>query len=738
MKSRIMRKLFFGDLLIVLLLLLFQLCFQAFLFEPFLVSEQSKRLTRSMDALQSAIVKGDADLAHLRINEEMERGIVLVVENQQHQQIFGQPIYSYQQCFTLEDHNGKCYTIVEDYLDSIPLQAIEPGDELSIEGYLLDADQSLVMPSKVYRSEDGAVLGVDTFLMIDRLKNVEEPQTIMEASTNDSEVINPPAGIMISTDSSSAGMGNQPNSDGETKVGKGVLISDSLNRISPTTTPPAEVSADLITPAPKDDSALPVGITVHVPDDENAPLNSFRMYSPFDVTDQMNAESQDGLEVSEEQNSALRIARILIVDSGNRVGDSFPVSITGRVVDISGSGDQDLVIQQGLINDERQRISAVSALTGSTETYTRSAQMTTGRYFLRVVRMAEPKMTLIGTISLYSIKDMNIMLNTFHIILFCVELALLVVALYFFSRIFTKPLVDMNKVALKIAHQDFGSKVDIITRDEIGVLGQSINTISTNLEHRISEINAINDRLHLDYEREVALQNRHRELSATFSHELKAPLTIIRGCIDNIQNTGDPVELVEQQTMALHELDRAGNLITQMLEIARMESPYFTLCKREIDLWMIFFKVYDELRLPIQQRGMRVEYVAGDEVLVDADAELLERVIDNAMTNAMKYSPRGSAITVEITSARNRHTFAITNSNSSISPKELEKIWKPFYRVRTPGTDTANGSGLGLMIISGILDAHGFSYAIRNTANGVEFSFTCPVAGPASDLQEEA
>ena len=229
------------------------------------------------------------------------------------------------------------------------------------------------------------------------------------------------------------------------------------------------------------------------------------------------------------------------------------------------------------------------------------------------------------------------------------------------------------------------------------MLGQSINTISTNLEHRITEINTINHQLHMDYERQVELQRRHRELSATFSHELKTPLTIVRGCIDTIQSSDNPAQLIEYNTMALHELDRASNLITQMLEIARMESPYFSLEKREVDLWMVFFKVYDELRQTLEALGMKVVYAAEEEALVYADSDLMERVVTNAMTNAMKYSPQGSTISIEISSDKRQHTFTITNSDSSIPPEDLEKIWQPFYRGGKSKAGQTQGSGLGLM-----------------------------------------
>ena len=109
------------------------------------------------------------------------------------------------------------------------------------------------------------------------------------------------------------------------------------------------------------------------------------------------------------------------------------------------------------------------------------------------------------------------------------------------------------------------------SRDEVGALGASINEISTNLEQKILQINGINERLLQNYERQLALQQRHKQLSASFSHELKTPLTIVRGCIDGVQNGLYAQNQVEYYKTALRALDTASDLISQMLEIARME-----------------------------------------------------------------------------------------------------------------------------------------------------------------------
>lgn len=728
MKSRIMRKLFFGDLLIFLLLLLLQLNFQTFLFEPFLVHEQSRRLNRSMDELQAAIVNGDSKLARKYIDAGIERGIVMVAEDAQHDQVFGQTIYQYQRCFVLEDNNGKAYTIVEDYLDSIYLQTMEAGDEISVDGYLIDDNHSLVMPSKVYRPKDGIVLGVDTLLIVEPTKesSVSQPIQALSGTHNDMEYA--PNGTMGNRDIKLPSSDEHSSGRGVASCGVAVSTADNSVLSAPAISLQTEESTMCSAFPPDTAKVASNDKSAAISADEDSPSTGIVLHFPDDILNDSSATSQSSLPMNGENNSTMRTARIMIIDNNNRSGESFPISITGRVTGTNRIEDQDLIIQQGLINKEFERLSSRSVMAESPESYTHNSKMTTGEYFLRVVQIAEPKMTLIGAISLYSIKDMNNMMNTFHILLFITELILVIIAIYFFSRTIAKPLVAMNDIALRIAHQDFSGKVNVTTQDEIGSLAQSINTISSNLEQTIIEINANHRQLQLDYERQVALQNRHKELSATFSHELKTPLTIIRACIDSIQSSNDPVKLVEYNTIALRELDLAGNLITQMLEIARMESPYFALEKRVIDLWMVFYKVYDDLRQTIEQQGMHVVYNVGDEAFVYADAELLERVIANAMTNAMKYSPPGSIITIAISSDENQNIFKVVNSNSYILPEDMERIWKPFYRGGKTKTDCTKGSGLGLVIVSTILKAHGFRYTLRNTDKGVEFSFSCPVS----------
>lgn len=678
MKHKIMSKLFIGNLLIFLFLLIIQYTFQTVFFEAFLIRTQNNRLVSSIDRIHSSIEQKDEAEVRRLVNQEADRGIVIVALDQELNQIFGQSFDQYQHCFTLENDQKEQYIIIEDYMESIPLQSIAVGDVVSVEGYLVDEHNGLVIPSKVYRTKDGVVLGSDTFLFVNRSDEAEKNEDV------DPSV--PQSGVVVSSE-------------------PGIAMSDET-----TTSNGAEGAS-------QDESNLPRG---------------FVLQSPYDIP---GSNDQNGLSGSTfsgtDQDTTIRDERMLIIEGGDRNGSSFPIVINGTVIDHVDLSNNDLLIQQGLIADEIDRISATTTQTARNEHETMTAQLTTGKYLLCVSRLSQSGVTVIGAISLYSIQDMNHMMNTFHAWLFLAELGLVACGIYYFSRIISKPLIQMNGVALKIAHQDFSSRVNVTTDDEVGMLGGSINEISINLEQKIQTINQMNDRLRQDYERQLALQERHKQLSAAFSHEMKTPLTILRGYIDGMQSGLNPEKHAEHCEIALRELDSASSLISQMLEIARMESPYFAPKMKVVDLWMIFFQVYDELKQTIDKKGMQMEYYMEDEANTRANAELMEKVISNVLTNALKYSPRGSRISIRISSDCERHIFYIENENANIPEEQLEKVWLPFYRVEKSNESAASGTGLGLMIVSEILQLHAFEYGIRNTGRGVEFHFSCPAISAA-------
>ena len=417
MKNHIMRKLFIGNIIIFIFLLLLQLIFQTLLFEPFLADEQTKRLMRSMQAVQSAILIDDEEAVREKTNDGLNRGMVMVALDQNMHQIYGQDFDQYQRCFSIEDEHGKLYNIVEDYMESVPLQTIEVGDKISIEGYLVDERNALVIPSKVYRPSDGVVLGTDTFLLVDQTnetQSVEQPDSIDMGSSLTAPLM---AGITIVNDTPISNKGEGVVIGDNSKVDRGIVIGDDGD---PTIQPAAvsktsAMSANDIQPTGSEPSTSQPAVDQQ---DAVSLQKGFLLESPFD-----SSSDNDDLELSGslsdgQQSSTLRAERMLIINGEGRDGNSYPISFNGRVVLKVDVSNTDLTVQQGLIKDEIKRLSTNKNPVTSTGTFTVNSQLTTGKYVLCVSRIAESQTTLIGAISLYSIKDINVMINVFHVLLF--------------------------------------------------------------------------------------------------------------------------------------------------------------------------------------------------------------------------------------------------------------------------------------------------------------------------------
>ena len=660
-----------------------------------------------MDSMMKSFESNDSNQVQQLVRKADDQGIVLAAVDRDHNLQAGQEFDQYQCCFTLRDETQKRYTIIEDYLESVPLQAIEIGDAVSIEGYLIDEKNSLVIPSKVYRTRDGAVLGTDTFLLVNKHRDTNSIEAEVDASMkgtirfSDDEGAHPP-------DDSEAG-GPAPQASGPSAT--------------------AESSEHDISAEPPVSAA---GSEAQTADDRSAPAAGFVLSSPFEIKGSFGSQQSEGTIAGfYGQGSPVFSTRILIVNGDGRSSVSYPIKLAGTVEDKDDFSNSDLLILHGLVTAEIKNLANADASFSTSDcSYTVTKQLTTGKYLLSVTYMTEQGIALLGAISLYSIKDINGMLNSFHLLLYSMELIFFAGSIYIFSRKIAKPLIEMNGVALKIAQQDFSSAVQISTNDEFATLGNSINEISMNLKQKINQINEMNERLQRDYKRQLELHQRHKQLSAKYSHEIKTPLTILRGYIDGMQNGIYPTDQEGAYLIALRELDSASSIITQMLEITKMESSHFVLNLGVVDLWMIFYREYDALKQTMDQRGMNVEFHATDEAYTMADALTLGTVVSNALTNAMKYSPHGSRISIRIQTELNQHIFSIENENSFIPEEELEKIWQPFYRAEKSKASHESGSGLGLVIVREILEAHGFVYGLKNTERGVEFFFVCPIATP--------
>ncbi|WP_313639362.1 HAMP domain-containing sensor histidine kinase [Paenibacillus sp.] len=334
-------------------------------------------------------------------------------------------------------------------------------------------------------------------------------------------------------------------------------------------------------------------------------------------------------------------------------------------------------------------------------------------------------LVLLAVTSLQSVDEVIGNLNQYYIILFVFTLMIVIMIAIIFSKTLSKPLVKMSVIANQIANQNFSEKYIVKSKDELGQMGEALNKISTNLEQKITELVHANEQLAQDYEMQMKLQDKEKEFVANVSHELKTPLTIINGYIKGIKNGVYEQNALKYYDVILDEVDRMTEMIQEMLDISRLESPTYQLTESTFDLWHIFLKVYDKCKAMADEKGLNVRFEIDEEAYVRGDIKRIEQVITNLFVNAVKYTPKHSHININIIydDSTEKYMFKIENENTRISHEEIDRIWDPFYRIEKSRSKEFGGTGLGLAIVRQILDLHYSNYGVHNTENGVVFYF---------------
>jgi signal transduction histidine kinase len=219
------------------------------------------------------------------------------------------------------------------------------------------------------------------------------------------------------------------------------------------------------------------------------------------------------------------------------------------------------------------------------------------------------------------------------------------------------------------------------------------------------------------------------EIVSTVSHELRSPLTSVKGYTSLLMNRWDRLG-DEQKRMMLeqvnHDADRVTRLITELLDISRLETGRLVLRRQMIDLSTLTELVLEQMAMEYPALDVTRRF---DEAFpaVYADPDKVLQVITNLVENACKYgSPQGLEVTGEAT--EEEVALSVTDRGPGIPPEDLDRVFTKFFR-RPEGKPT--GSGLGLWISRGLVEAHGGRLSARSiTGQGSTFRFTLPRVEP--------
>ncbi len=228
------------------------------------------------------------------------------------------------------------------------------------------------------------------------------------------------------------------------------------------------------------------------------------------------------------------------------------------------------------------------------------------------------------------------------------------------------------------------------------------------------------------YERMQVLDQQRDEFIQNITHDLKAPLTFIRGYAE-LMAEGAMGEINPEQAEALEVIqertDAVNQLISEILTIKNVEAH--PLQEVPTDLNEIAASVARNARMAARLAGLEIEVVSTQRrVRVQGDGARMEQVFENLLSNAIKYSRNGGKITISVGEQANLAQVSIADEGIGIPPQEIESIWSRYYR----GANLdAKGSGLGLANVRRIIEAHGGRIWVRSSERGTTFTFELPL-----------
>jgi len=231
------------------------------------------------------------------------------------------------------------------------------------------------------------------------------------------------------------------------------------------------------------------------------------------------------------------------------------------------------------------------------------------------------------------------------------------------------------------------------------------------------------------------LEKMRRDFVANVSHELRTPVTAIKGFTETLLDGAlyDQAACKEFIEIIDKEVNRLARLIHDLLELSKIEAKQVKLNRRPANIIAVIRDTVNKLQSQIESAGLTMELNLPDkEIKVNIDQDLIGQVILNLVDNAVKYTPSGGKIQIEVSDKKHDIIVWVRDTGIGIPSKDIERIFERFYRVDKARSRKQGGTGLGLSIVKHIIDIHGGTVGVNSTpGKGSEFFFTLPKTASA-------
>ncbi len=299
--------------------------------------------------------------------------------------------------------------------------------------------------------------------------------------------------------------------------------------------------------------------------------------------------------------------------------------------------------------------------------------------------------------------------DTLRVQLFCVTLVMLLLGAAlaaFLSRRIAGPLTAMSESAKLLGQGDYSIRFQSQGAREVSELAQTLN-------YAAGELSKV-DKL-------------RRELLANVSHDLRTPLTMIKGYAEVMrdlpgENTPENVQVIVEET------ERLTNLVNDLLDLSKLEAGAVGLVKSRFNLTACIKGIltrYDKLA------DYSFPFAFEEEIWVEADELKISQVVYNLVNNAIHYAGVDKTVSLAQTVLEGRVRISVSDTGEGIPPDKLKDIWERYYKVDKEHRRAQIGTGLGLAIVKNVLELHGGAYGVESIlGQGSTFWFELPACGP--------
>lgn len=316
--------------------------------------------------------------------------------------------------------------------------------------------------------------------------------------------------------------------------------------------------------------------------------------------------------------------------------------------------------------------------------------------------------------------------NIFYMIVGAIVAAVSVIAMWFLSKRFTKPITQLTELSQKMAEQDFEARYEGTSYREIDILGQNYNKMSQALELTISELKSANLELQKDVERKTQVDEARREFLNNVTHELKTPIALIQGYAEGLKdNVAEDVESRDFYCdVIIDESAKMDNMVRKLLSLNALEFGNDPVVFDRFDLTQLVRGVISGMKILIEEKQAEVSFPSEKAVYVWGDEFKIEEVVTNYLSNALNHLDGERKIEITIRQEEGNVRVSVFNTGTPIPDQDLDHVFEKFFKVDKARTREYGGSGIGLSIVKAIMEGHNQNYGVANYDNGVAFWFT--------------